>query len=86
MGPGTIDLSPAVGGKPASLRFAAFPPTTSITPSLFEEANIQGTKDTKEGKSFPFSWCPCALVVQILTLASLSKPKVALEHFTRWLK
>jgi hypothetical protein len=49
MGPVTIDLSPAVGGKPASLRFAAFPPTTSITPSLFEEANIQDTKGTKIG-------------------------------------
>jgi hypothetical protein len=23
--------------------------------------NHQGTKDTKEGKSFPFSWCPWCL-------------------------
>src|ERR1700689_5217433 len=39
---GTIDLSPAAVGKPASLRSAAFPTAVPITSSLLEESNIQG--------------------------------------------
>jgi len=46
--PGTIDLSPAAVGKPASLRSAAFPTALSITLSLSDEANIQGTKTPRK--------------------------------------
>src|SRR5580658_2225814 len=45
---GTIDLSPAAVGKPASLRSAAFPTAVPITSLLLEESNIQGHKGHKE--------------------------------------
>src|SRR5580692_1540413 len=47
---GTIDLPPAAVGKPASLRSAAFPTVVPITPSVLEEANIQGTKTQRKTK------------------------------------
>src|ERR1700685_1872952 len=47
---GTIDLSPAAVGKPASLRSAAFPTAGPITCSLLEESNLQGHEGHKELK------------------------------------
>jgi hypothetical protein len=50
----TIDLSPAAVGKPASLRSAAFPTAVPITPSVFEESNIQGREEHEENRPFVF--------------------------------
>jgi hypothetical protein len=45
--PVTIDLSPAVVGKPAPLRSAGFPTTMFITHFVLDLVNIQDTEDTE---------------------------------------